>query len=167
MPIKADIVVESLGAMTTPIDVGLLIESSFADGIPLTLHQARAVHELSVKTVDNGGFYTMNQLAEDKGTVFLFFNAEGKVEETIVLNQPNIAKDRKIPSLKWMTTFFEYIDYAPDRKEIKAIHTLLESHIRDGGSWEPTMNSESIKFVLRMNGHTKARYEFYREVLGK
>jgi hypothetical protein len=165
MPVERDVIVEALGAMTTPIEMGILLQASYEDGIPLTNHQAREIARISEKCIQIDGFYTMNNMTDGKGTVFTFFNREGLILSTIILNFPNVAVERKIPSLRDVKTWFNYIGYHNERIEIKMLQTLIESHIRDGGSFNHFITSNALTFTLRMNGHVKSRYEFMREDL--
>lgn len=158
---------EAVEHMRTKFTMDQLMENCFADGIPLTNHQAREITALAERTIDLGGFYTMGQLQDNRGTAFCFYNTVGEVVQSIVLNLPNISKDRKIPSRNWLVTFFEHIGYHNQRLEVKYMESLIESHIRDGGSWESSMAGDSIHFVFRMNNRIKSRYDFYRESLSQ
>lgn len=158
---------EALFRLTEPVDMGVLIQKCFEDGIPLTNHQARAIEIMSIETTKKGGFYTLANMTNGEGSVFIFYNKEGDILHNVVLNFPNASPDRKIPRRQWLKNFFEHIDYAPDRLEIKMMFRLIESHVRDGGSWTSSMSGNSIHFVLRMNDKVKSRFDFHKEDLSK
>lgn len=158
---------DALFRLTVPLDMGVLIQKCFEDGIPLTNHQARAIELLAKETTDKGGFYTLANRAGGQGSVFIFYNKEGDITENVVLNFPNVSVERKIPSRQWLKDFFSYIGYAPDRLEIKMMFKLIDSHVRDGGSWTSSVGGNTIYFVLRMNEYVKSRYEFHKEDLTK
>jgi hypothetical protein len=159
------VVKEAIHHMTQPISIDQLMQNCFADGIPLTKHQARALVALVDDTLAKKGFYTMAQKANGKGTVFCFYNAEGDMIDVVSLNVPEISKERKIPTRKWLEDFFEHIGYHKDRLEVKFTAKLLESHIRDGGSWTSAMNGDTIIFVLKMANRVKTHIEYHREDL--
>lgn len=161
------VVKETLYHLRTKFTMEQLMENLFADRIPITNHQARQMEALCDQTIDRGGFYTMAQLHENIGTAFCFYNAKGEVVKSIILKQPNIADDRKIPKRAWLEDQFSHIGYHNQRLEVKFLESLLESHIRDGGSWSSSKDENTIYFVLRMNEHVKARFEFHREDLSQ
>ena len=161
------VVKEAFEHMRVPFTMEQLMDNCFADGIPITNHQARAITEIAKDVICKGGFYTMAQLQDNRGTNFQFYNVLGEVVNTITLNLPNIAKDRKIPKRTWLEDLFGHIGYHNQRLEIKFLESLLESHIRDGGSWSSSLNDNTVFFVLRMNEHVKARFEFHREDLSQ
>ena len=161
------VVKEALDHLRTKFSMAQLMENLFADRIPITNHQARQMETLCARTVDAGGFYTMAQLQDNKGTAFCFYNVLGEVVQSVVFNQPNIANDRNIPKRAWLVDLFSQIGYHNQRLEIKFLESLLESHIRDGGSWSSSLNDNTVFFVLRMNEHVKARFEFHREDLSQ
>lgn len=165
MPVKPDVVVEALSAMTAPIGMGELLEACHQDGIPLTNHQAREIERISRECIDLNGFYTMNNKLFGKGTVFTFYTVDGLVTHNINLTLPEIDPTRKIPSRNLVMHWFNDIGYHNDRIEIKLMHDLIESHIRDGGSYERFNNHRTLSFTLRMNGRVKSRYEFFPEDL--
>lgn len=165
MGVERDVIVDALGAMTTPIEMGQLLEACYADGIPLTNHQAREIERISRECIDRGGFYTMNNKLHDAGTVFTFYTVDGLVRDNIVLNFPNVSPDRKIPTLGIVKLWFKVLGYHDDRIEIKTMHQLIESHIRDGGSFERFNNQRILSLTFRMNDRVKSRYEFYPEDL--
>jgi hypothetical protein len=159
------VVKEALEHMRTPFTMDQLMDNCFADGIPITNHQARAITEIADDVIRKGGFYTMAQLQDNRGTNFQFYNVVGEVVNTITLNLPNIAKDRKIPTRNWLVSLFSHIGYHNKRLEVKYMEQLIESHVRDGGSWSSSMSGDAVYFVFRMNERVKARYEFHREDL--
>lgn len=165
MSVKPDVMVEALGAMTTVIDMGQLLEACHQDGIPLTNHQAREIEKISRECIDLKGFYTMNNKLFGKGTVFTFYTEEGLVTHNINLTLPEIDPTRKIPSRAIVQHWFEGLGYHAKRIEIDTMHKLIESHIRDGGSYDRFNNHRVLTFTLRMNGKVKSRYEFFPEDL--
>lgn len=158
---------ETIEHLRTKFTIDQLMENCYADGIPLTNHQAREIVRISDHTIDAGGFYIMNQLVDNTGTSFMFYNAKGELVQSIILRLPNIAKDRKIPSLKWLTNLFSHIDYHDERIEIKLTHKLIESHIRDGGTWTSAINGNTVIFIFKMNGKVKSHLEFHKEDLSQ
>lgn len=158
---------EALHRMTKVIDLDQLMKASYEDRMPLTKHQAQMIHDLSVETVAANGFYTLANLTDGLGSLFVFYNATGDVNKVIKLNFPMISKDRKLPKRKWLKDLFEHIGYRNDRIEIKYVYLMIESHIRDGGTWAATMNDSTITFVLKMNGLTKQYLEFHKEDLSQ
>lgn len=165
MPVKPDVIVEALGAMTTPIEMGILLEASYEDGIPLTNHQAREIARISEECVAAKGFYTMCNMIHGRGTVFTFYNQDALITHNVILNFPDVAEDRKIPSLDTVRSWFDGIWYHKDRMEIMMMWELINSHIRDGGHYDHFINSQVLTFTFRMNDKVKSRYEFHREDL--
>lgn len=166
MSLTKEIVVDSLTAMTVKIDPGMLQDNCFADGVPLPRHQALRVCDYIDRTIDEGGFYLMNQLAvspegEGGGTIFTLFNKDGDVTNTIRLNFPQIRADRKLPNKTWLKNLMAQYGY--NDTSSKRIYLIIESHIRDGGSWTVRINDNNFEFVLRMNDQIKARHEFFKE----
>lgn len=156
---------EAIHHMTQPISIDQLMQNCFADGIPLTKHQSRALVTLVEDTLAKKGFYTMAQKAGGKGTVFCFYDAQGDIVDVVSLNVPEISKERKIPTRSWLQAFFSHIDYAKDRLEIKQMEKYIDSHVRDGGSWESSLSGDAIYFTFKMNNKVKSTYAFYREDL--
>lgn len=161
------VVKEALEHLRTKFTMDQLIDNCFADRIPITNHQAREMAKLCEQTIDRGGFYTMAQLQDNKGTAFCFYNVLGEVVSSVVIHQPNIASNRKIPTRAWLENAFSIIEYHNQRLEVKYMENLIESHIRDGGSWESSVNATTLYFTLRMNDKVKARYEFHKEDLAQ
>lgn len=162
---KHDVIVDVLGAMTAVIEMGELLEASYEDGIPLTNHQAREISRISEECIKADGFYTMNNMIHGRGTVFTFYTRDGLITHNIILNFPDVAEDRKIPSLATVRSWFDGIWYHKDRMEIKMMYDLIGSHIRDGGHYDHFINSQVLSFTFRMNDKVKSRYEFHREDL--
>lgn len=167
MSVKPDVIVEALGAITKVLGVDELMFHSYADGIPLTQHQASAINRMTMETVANRGFYTMVNKTRGRGTVFTFYDRDGEVTDCVNLNFPMISPDRRIPSVAVIQEHFRKVGYGPDRLEVKLIPKLIESHIRDGGIWQVQSDDQLLSFTLRMNDRVKARYDFYREDLTK
>lgn len=162
MTVLNAVIEETLAACREPVTADELFQSCAADGIPVTYHQCKVIAKLSVECITKGGWYNILQLAGG-GNVINFFNQEGDVTENIRLRAPDISRDRKIPKLNWMRDLFAQIGYDSDRIEIKYIHRIIESHIRDGGTWTPACNDRTIVFILKMNGSVKSHHEFHRE----
>lgn len=155
---------DTLAPCRDPLTPDELFQSCAQDGIPVTYHQCKTIADLSSKCIKSGGWYNILQLAGG-GNVVNFFDKEGNVTENIRLRQPEIAKDRKIPKLNWLKEYFKTIGYDGTRIEIKYIHRIIESHIRDGGSWNTACNDRTLIFVLKYNKQVKAHFEFHREDL--
>ncbi len=157
---------DTLSACREPFTADELFQNCAADKIPVPYHQCKVLAEVSRDTIANGGFYNILTRKEG-GNVLTFFNNQGELLNAIVLNKPDISKDRKIPKLNWLKRYFTNIGYDKDRIEIKYIQRIIESHIRDGGSWSTTFNDETLLFVLKIHGQVKSHLEFHREVRGE
>lgn len=160
------IISDTLSACREPFTADELFQNCAADKIPVPYHQCKVLAELSHDTINKGGFYNI-LTRKDGGNVLTFFNNQGELLNAIVLNRPEIAKDRKIPKLNWLKQYFANIGYAKDRIEIKYIHRVIESHIRDGGSWTTALNDTTLVFILKMHGQVKSHLEFRRETRGE
>lgn len=160
--------VDALEPMTTVIPMDQLMEASFQDGIPITNHQAREIENISRQVTESGGFYIMNNIVKNyefTGTVFTFFNDKSEVVKLITLNFPHVAANRKIPKRSVVNAWFDYIGYNSERIERKIVHKLIDSHVRDGGTFERRNSDQHISITLLMNGQVKTRLEFFREDL--
>lgn len=161
------VIEDTLSACREAFTADELFQNCAADKIHVTYHQCKELAKLSEECIARGGFYNILSRGEGQGSVLTFFNNKGDLTSAVALNQPAIAKDRKIPKLNWLKQYFRNIGYDQDRVEIKYIHRIIESHIRDGGSWLTTMNNHTIVFTLKMNGAVKSHMEFHREQTGE
>lgn len=157
---------DTLSACREPFTADELFQNCAADKIPVPYHQCKVLAEISRETISRGGFYNI-LTRKDGGNVLTFFNSQGELLNAVALNKPEIAKDRKIPKLTWLKRYFGNIGYAPDRIEIKYIQRIIESHIRDGGSWTTALNDNTVIFVLKIHGQVKSHMEFHREARGE
>jgi len=159
-----DTINETLAVCKSVILADDLFQSCAEDGIPVSYHQAQGVERISRECVENDGFYTMVSKTKEAGYVFSFFDTRGELTNTININMPVIAKNRKIPKLNWLKQLFINIGYAADHITIKYMHRIVESHIRDGGTWNITFNDDTVVIILKMNDVVKGHYEFHEEV---
>lgn len=155
---------ETLAVCRSIILADDLFQSCAQDDLPVSYHQAQGVEAMSRECIEAGGFYIMLPKANDKGHLINFFDNQGNFTKGINVTRPEVSKDRKIPKLNWMKQLFASIGYAPDSVQIKLTHKLVESHLRDGGSWNVTVNDDTIVIILKMNDIIKAHYEFHEEV---
>lgn len=158
---------DTLSACRDPFTADELFQNCAGDKIPVTYHQCKQLAEVAQKCIDGGGFYNILSRGYGEGSLLTFFNNQGDLTNAIALNRPEVSKDRKIPKLNWLKQYFTNIGYAPDRVEIKYIQRIIESHIRDGGSWTTTVNDKTIVFILKMHDKVKSHMEFHREYKGE
>lgn len=161
------VMTDTLSACREQFTAEELFQNTLADGVPVPFHQCKQLARVAQECIDRGGFYNILSRGVDQGSLLTFFNNQGDLTNAIALNRPEISKDRKIPKLNWLKQFFANIGYDKDRIEIKYIQRIIESHIRDGGSWTSTMNDQTIVFTLKMNGKVKSHLEFHREQSGE
>lgn len=164
---SAQVMSDTLSACRDPFTADELFQNCAGDKIPVTYHQCKQLAELATHCIERGGFYNILSRGVDQGSLLTFFNNQGDLTNAITLNRPEISRDRKIPKLNWLKQHFANIGWAADRIEIKYIHRMIESHIRDGGSWESTFNDQCIVFTLMMRGQIKSHMEFRREYRGE
>lgn len=156
---------ETLAVCKSVISADDLFQSCAYDNIPIGYHQAEGLEALSRKVIEAGGFYIMLAKAEDKGYTFNFFDVSGELTDVVNINMPEISKDRKIPKLNWLkSAFVQTLNYPEDHIEIKYMHRIIDNHIRNGGTWQLTLNDDTIIITLKMNGLIKGHYEFHNEV---
>lgn len=163
---SAQVMSDTLSACRDPFTADELFQNCAGDKIPVSYHQCKQLAEIAEKCISRGGFYNILSRGADQGSVLTFFNNQGDLTNAISLNRPEISRDRKIPKLNWLKRYFGNIGWAADRIEIKYIQRIIESHIRDGGSWETTFNDNTVIFILKMRGQVKSHMEFHREVCG-
>lgn len=161
--VTQEIIDDTLVACRQPVTADELFQNCKADGIPVSYHHCKTIASVSEECINQGGFYNILSRANDQGNVLNFFDNKGELTQSFVIRRPEISRDRKIPKLNWLKQFFFNIGYSADRIEIKYIHRIIESHIRDGGTWLPTFNDKMIIIVLKMNGQVKTHLEFHRE----
>lgn len=159
------VIEDTLTPCRTPLTATELFQSCAADGLPVTYHQCKQIAKLSEECIRDGGWYNILSIADGNGNVVNFFNSEGELLQNYRLRRPEISRDRKIPTLNWLRDVFEKYGYDKDRLEVKYIHRIIDSHIRDGGSWTPLLNDHCFVVDLKMNGVIKGHFEFHRENL--
>lgn len=164
LTVSKEIIEDTLAVCRESLTADELFQNCAADGLPVSYHQCKVIAELSEKCIGNGGFYNILSRPEGQGNVLTFFNNKGELTENIIIRKPEESRERKIPKLNWLKQFFANIGYNKDRIEIKYIQRIIESHIRDGGTWSGSFNDNSIMFILKMNGSIKAHMEFRREI---
>jgi len=161
------IIADTLSACREPFTADELFQNCAADQIPVSYHQCKELAKISHKCIENGGFYNILSRIDGGGNVLTFFNNQGDLTNAVTLNRPEISKERKIPKLNWLKQHFANIGYDKDRIEIKYVHRIIESHIRDGGTWTTALNDTSIVFILKMHGQVKSHMEFHKETRGE
>lgn len=154
-----------LDKYTTPLNADEFQAALFADRFPVSYHDCENIAKLTEETCRWDGYFTIGLVKGNKTYVINAYNKNNEMLANYVINQPEISKDRKIPSFDWVANRFYGIGYKPGCLEIKQTHKQIESHLRDGGSYEYFTSGGCVRFDLKIRGQIKASLIFYKEEL--
>lgn len=147
---------------TTPLDPDQFQKALFQDGFPVPYASCEDVSKVADEAIKAGGYYTIDIIANGKGYVVQAFDNEGLVIANYVINRPEESDFRRIPTFPWLRHKFKCIGYDFKDKIIRQTHKLIESHIRDGGTWEYKDSPTGFHIELRILGQLKISQSFYK-----
>lgn len=148
---------------TKALTADALHTALFQDGFPVTYHDCELIAKITEDVCTGDGFYTMGEMADDKGHVVTAYDSKGFVKANFVINRPEISPQRKIPTLRYIRNRFTIIGYLPNDPIIRETHRQIERHIRDGGTWELFSGLGSVSIELSNRNKVKSRVTHYSE----